>query len=391
MATQLDAGVEVAALALASDANGTRLSFPNARLHNVAGVSGATRYGIVDAEFDRLEGRLDTLRWNADGGDLAGAYVRSDSGSYALEAERIQLPKGVRLVRGEKGVEIHADQVVFHALRLTVKGPFGSSSTPAPDAPPRAPTYRQERLRFLDSLSGTIGLTIKVALDLPVLGLRTLDQQLRVPIQEGSLDFRALEAGLDWLEGRFLDVAHQGSRLTLQWKVPIVGAPHELVNWTLDHDAQTLASFGRVPVRTLADYAVVRGPPAKSDDKARRKIVRAFALDGLDVALSLIAPRHFEVGGGVILFGGEDQPGMVDLHVTGRLHDTGPGAIRGKVGRLDTTISDLQVGPINLSADRLQFDRLDELEVTFDGFRPTALTMLVHQVDATNLRLKIGR
>ena len=87
-------------------------------------------------------------------------------------------------------------------LRLTVKGPFGRRAQTQPVAAP-SPTRRQERLRFLDSLTGRIYLTLNVQLDLPVLGVRIADQQLRVPIQEGSLDYRA-EEGLDWVEGAFL-------------------------------------------------------------------------------------------------------------------------------------------------------------------------------------------
>ena len=41
-----------------------------------------------------------------------------------------------------------------------------------------------------------------------------------------------------------------------------------------------------------------------------------------------------------------------------------------------------------LTADRLHFDGLDQLEVTFDGFRPTAVTVVVHRVTATNLALR---
>src|SRR5262249_3527385 len=154
---------------------------------------------------------------------------------------------------------------------------------------------------------GRIYLTIKVQLDLPVVGVRTLDQQLRVPIQEGSLDYRALEKSLDWLEGAFLDIKHEGDRLWGQWKVAIVGRSHELISWPLDVEAATLAAFGLVPVRSLTDFRL----PASSGPKSKSKVLRAFEVHAIDAALSLLAPRHVEMGGGVVLFGGEDQPGMV--------------------------------------------------------------------------------
>ena len=223
-----------------------------------------------------------------------------------------------------------------------------------------------------------------------MLGVRTLDQQLRIPIQEGSLDYRALDDSLDWLEGAFLDIKADDDRLKVQWKVPIFGSSHDLISWALDTDASTLAAFGRVPVRSLADFRIGGGATPKKDEEKKRKVLQAFALDAIDIALSLLAPRNVEVGAGMILFGGDDQPGIVDLKVTGAVRDRGAGSLRGAIGSVDTTIKDLRVGPVEITADRLHFDAIDQLEVTFDGFRPIAVTMVVHRVTATNLALKIG-
>src|SRR6185436_11681099 len=129
-------------------------------------------------------------------------------------------------------------------MRLVVKGPFGRSSDRPAAAPAGERRLRQDQLRFLDSLSGRIYLTVKVVLDLPVLGVRTLDQQLRVPIQEGSLDYRALDDSLDWLEGAFLDIKHDDKKLAITWKVPIFGSSRDLISFVLDDEASALAAFG---------------------------------------------------------------------------------------------------------------------------------------------------
>ncbi|MGE5180863.1 MAG: hypothetical protein ACM31C_02315 [Acidobacteriota bacterium] len=387
MTTRVEADVEVQRFGFATDEGGKRLVFPHAHTKEVGGKSGGTGYGAADCTFEGLEGRLDTLRWEAQSASLGGAWLRDDAGRFDIVADRVELPHGIRLVRAERGIELLSPHVSFSEARLTIKGPFSRR----PAAPSEAPAgLRQERLRFLDSLSGRIYFTVKVQLDLPVLGVRTLDQQLRVPVQEGSLDYRALDDSLDWLEGQFLDIKHDDHRLRVQWKVPIFGSSHDLISWGLDTDASTLAAFGRVPVRSLADFRIGAGTAAKAEDK-KRKVLQAFTLDAIDIALSLLAPRNLEVGGGMILFGGEDQPGLVDLKVTGALRDKGAGALRGAIGSIDLTVSDLRFGPLLLSADRLHFDGLDQLEVTFDGFKPTAVTMVVHRVTATNLDLKIGR
>ena len=390
MKQRIETDVTVQRFGFLSDEGGRRLKFPRAESHQIEGWSGPIGYGARDCVFDDLEGRLDTLRWTADAASIGSAWLRDDGGRFDVQVERSEFPRGLRLVRADSGVEIVAPYVSLSEMKLTVHGPFGR--TPAGDAPPSRPPepgLRQSRLRFLDSLSGRIYLTVKVVLDLPVIGNRSLDQELRVPIQEGSLDYRALEDSLNWLEGAFLDIKHDGDKLALVWKVPIFGSAHELIAWALDQDAAALAAFGRVPVRSLTDFVIGAGRPGRPDDR-RRQTLQSLSLDAIDIALSLLAPRSVEAGGGVIMFGGEDQPGMVDLKVAGSLHDRGPGELEGAIGSVDTTIKDVHIGPIKVTADRLHFDGLSQLEVAFDGFRPAHAAVVVHRVTATNVSLQIS-
>jgi len=389
MPTHVDADVSVQRFGFVSDDKGNRLAFPHAEAQRIEGQSGNTSYGAADCTFENLEGRLGALRWSADAASIGEAWLRVLAGRFEIVADRIELPRGVLLVRGASSrLELVSPHVSLSEARITIKGPFGRSSPTTTETP--EPTHRQERLRFLDSLSGRIYATIKVQLDLPVLGVRTLDQQLRVPVQEGSLDFRALDEGLDWLEGAFLDIDADGDRLKVRWKVPIFGTSHDLITWMLDKDASTLAAFGRVPVRSLTDFRLGSGSkPAKPSD-SKRKILRSFSVEGMDLALSLLAPRSLDAGGGLIMFGGDDQPGMVDFKVKGAIHDRGAGLLQGAIGSVDTTIKDVRLGGIELTADRLHFDGLDQLEVAFDGFTPTSITVVAHRVTATNLSIQIG-
>ncbi|HEY5922979.1 MAG TPA: hypothetical protein VIV11_14970 [Kofleriaceae bacterium] len=391
---KVDADIQVQRFGYSGDGQGRRLLFPHAQTHKIEGRAGLTTYGADDCNFESLEGRLDTLRWQAESASVGSAWLKNDAGTFDIQVERAELPHGLRLVRAaDANIELLAPQVTFSELRMTLKGPFGRAKAhPVPAPQPSTPIERQEKLRFLDSLSGRIYTTLKVQLDLPVLGVRTLDQQLRIPIQEGSLDYRALEDSLDWLEGTFLDLKYEDQRLKVQWKVPIFGSGHDLITWALDNDAATLASFGRVPVRSLADFRLPSSnkPPTESEIGRKRGVLKALTLDKIEVALSLLAPRHFDVGGGTIMFGGEDQPGMVDLKASGAIRDHGAGALKGAIGSVDTTIKDLKLGPAVLSADRLHFDGVDQLEVVFDGFRPMSVTVVVHRVTASNLSIKIG-
>jgi hypothetical protein len=400
---KVEADVDVKSFAYESDDKVQRFVFPHAEAKKLEGRAGTTTYGAAECSFEALEGRLGALRWQTASASAGSAWLRDDAGRFVIAFQRAEFPHGLQLTRGvDHSVEIISPHVTFAELQLTAKGPFGRTApAPAPTAPPSRPTpppvqlnpvARQEQLRFLDSLSGRIYLAIKVVLDLPVIGKRTLDQQLRVPIQEGSLDYRALDEGLDWLEGTFLDIKHENQRLKVQWKVPIVGTGHDLITWALDNEASTLASFGRVPVRSLADFRIGSGQRSSSPPPGEKRsgVLRALTIHGIDIALSLLAPRHLDIGNGSIMFGGDDQPGMVDLKVTGAIRDRGPGELSGAVGSVDTTIKDLKLGGTMLSADRLHFDGIDKLEVTFDGFQPTSVSVVVHRVTATNLAIKVG-
>ncbi|MEJ7604048.1 MAG: hypothetical protein WKG01_39575 [Kofleriaceae bacterium] len=380
------------------DAAGRRLTFPHAESHGAQGRSGPVTYGAGDLILKGLEGRLDTLRWTAEAASLGKAWLKDDSGRIDMHVERIEMPRGIMLTRADRGVEIMSSHVSLQEMKLTIKGPFQGTDTLTEQAMEKAmlatqvgAQLRQDKLRFLDSLSGKIALTVKVVLDLPVLGRRTLDQQLKVPIKEGSLDFRKLNDSLDWLEGAFLDIKHDNDKLAVTWKVPIVGSSRDLVAWKLDQDAATLASFGRVPVRSLADFRLKKSAePSKPSKNDKSKLVKSMSLDAIDIALSLLAPRSVEAGGGTIMFGGDDQPGMVDMAVRGGIHDTRAGSIKGNIGSIDTTLKDVRMGPVKLTADRLHFDGLDALEVEFDGFTPKCVTVVIHQVTATNLALQVG-
>ncbi|MGE0867517.1 MAG: hypothetical protein AB7P03_03065 [Kofleriaceae bacterium] len=391
MPTHVESDVSVSRFAFTKDADGNRLQFPHAETRQVEGRSGTMRYGAADCVFETLVGRLSTVQWTADAASIGGCWLRDDNGRAELVAERLELTRGVMLTRGETGYEIISPHVSLSEVRLTLKGPFERTASAAPANQAAARPLRQGRLKFLDSLSGRIAVTVKVVLDLPVLGKRTLDQKLDVPIKDGSLDFRALEDSLDWLEGAFLDISHDEGRLAVRWKVPIFGSSHDLISWPLEQDADALAAFGRVPVRALTDYRMGSGVEKSEgqDDKKRR--VQALSLEGLDVAIKLIAPRSLDVGNGLIMFGGDDAPGVTDLKLTGSLTDSGPGMLRGSIGSVDTTIKDLSLGPVRLTADRLRIDGIDQIEVTFDKFKPTQITLVIHRVTATNLAIAVRR
>jgi hypothetical protein len=228
-------------------------------------------------------------------------------------------------------------------------------------------------------------------LDLPVVGIRTLDQQVKVAIKDGAFDYRALESGLSWLEGQFVDVGIDDGRFVVGWSVPLM-ATKEIISWALDPEAMVVGIFNRVPLRCLADFRIPGGGGGKKDGgRDSRRTLRSLAISDIAIKLSMAAPRHVDVGGGTLLFGGDDAPGIVDLQLGGGLcHPPGPGALSAAIGVLDMTLKDVRAGGLSATADRLHIGPIDRIELVFDGFRPTSLTASLHRVTATNLALVLG-
>ncbi len=426
MSQRIDADLNVQRFGFASDEDATRLLFPHAEMHKLTGTTNGLVYAIADGTFDELEGRLDTLRWQAEAASLGGIKLRSEDGRLELKIGRAEFPRGVMMVRAASGVELLAPHVSLADLEVTYRGPFASNKpndddgTPSPTATTAAadlaaaetawanaaiaaitrpfdlPVLRQERLKFLDGLAGHVVMTIKVKLDLPVIGSRTLDQSLNIPIKDGSIDFRALDKGLDWLEGTFLDIGVDRGRLAVSWGVPIIAPSRDIISCALDESAQTLATFGRVPVRSFADFRIGKGtqpgppPPERSERDKKRDILRSLAIEAIDIALSMSAPRSVAIGGGTLMFGGDDAPGLVDLKVRGDIHSYAAGMISGAIGAIDTTLKDIHISGITLTTDRLSLDGIDGFELAFEGFTPTSLTMKIHRVTAAKLSARVG-
>lgn len=376
-----------------------RLEFPRAELEGLKGESGTIEYGAGTVAFDRLSGRLQGVAWETEAASAGRFWVRDKDGRFELHAEGVELPRGVRLTRSAGGgVELMAPHLSLADVKLHIPDLAALRRAPAAEVeavalePAEAPRLRQETLRFLDAINGTIMFTIKVVLDLPVIGSRTLDQTVKLEIIDGTFNYRKLDDGLSWLEGQFLDIGLDANRLRVAYGAPLLGTK-EIISWALDHDASALAAFDRIPLRSLADFRLPgrggrRSVPA-AGEKEKRGRLRSLTLGDLAIVLQMAAPRNLEVAGGTIRFGGEEQPGIVDLHIEGSVVEPGAGALRAEASAVDMTVKDVRAG-VHVTADRLHVGPMDLLEVTFDGFTPKSLTAHLHRVTATNLSLILG-
>ncbi|MEO7094650.1 MAG: hypothetical protein ABI175_15440, partial [Polyangiales bacterium] len=76
MPTRVETDVSVQRFGFVNDEAGNRLLFPRAEAHKLDGRSGSVAYGVDDCLFERLEGRLGTLRWSADAASFGKAWLR---------------------------------------------------------------------------------------------------------------------------------------------------------------------------------------------------------------------------------------------------------------------------------------------------------------------------
>ncbi|MEZ4364954.1 MAG: hypothetical protein R2939_01540 [Kofleriaceae bacterium] len=408
MSTRVSADVTVQNFGLSAGDDGLRLEFPEARLGPMAGEAGETRWTIAGTELAGLRARLRTGHWQAERGRATGLTLRGPGDAVTAEIAEVELPDGFLIARSPEGVELVAPTATLRGVAISSRGAPTVPEQPIEiaveePAPPPVPAeeqpLRQHRLRFLDAVVGELGLTVKVQLDLPVLGIRTLDQTIKVPIERGAIDFRKLDKSLDWLEGTFLDIGMHEGRLAIRWGVPIVAPQREILSWSLDDEARTLAKFDKVPLRSLADFRVGGAKAAadrrsgKIDAKPKKGVLRSLVLDDILVKLSLTVPRSVAIGDGHVLFGGDDAAGIVDLKIAGAVGDGGrAGALRGSIGALDLTLADVSLGgAARVSADRIRLGQLDPIEVQFEGFAIAGLSTTIAEISVTNLRLLLGR
>jgi hypothetical protein len=127
MAQRVETDITVQRFGFLSDEIGKRLRFPRVETHEIDGASGSVSYGARDCVFDDLEGRLDTLRWTAEAASIGAAWLRDEPGRFHISVDRLEMPRGLRLVRADRGVEIVAPYVSLSDMKLAVRGPFGKA------------------------------------------------------------------------------------------------------------------------------------------------------------------------------------------------------------------------------------------------------------------------
>ena len=137
----VNADLDVQRFGYAGDGQGRRLLFPSAQTHVIEGRAGQTTYGAADCSFEGLEGRLDTLRWQAESASVGSAWLRDDAGRFDVNVQRAELPHGIRLVRAaDANIELLAPHPPYLAPMDGTEARAGLPRRPA--SPPRPPCHK---------------------------------------------------------------------------------------------------------------------------------------------------------------------------------------------------------------------------------------------------------
>ncbi len=380
---------------------------------------------LDDLEYRAEELSIDTLQTGrgqttAESLDLGSLEARSKDGNIEIVAHRIGCPSGLLFTSDEELFAPHASvedaHIIIHDLgklgepdepgdksgdKSGDKPANESGDKPSTERPAEKQPAEQEPMswHFLDALQGKLDLDLILDMTLPWIGQRRATHYFRVPIEDGTIDYEKLEDDVHWLESAFLTVERVDDTLVLTRDLPLVPySGKALLVFPLEPEDVPIAAYRRVHLRNLVRPQVPKksGKASKKDGKSRLTL-HSLSLDNIKLSLHTKSPTQIAFPNGAILqLGDEEQPGLMNLEVTGALHyraeeEHEPTTLSGHIELVDVTIKDLPLGSSLVSADRLHMSAIDTIEIVFEGFRPRRLELRASRMAATNLRVQLAQ
>lgn len=361
-------------------------------IDSIEGKLGGFGYRAAGLALDGLETTLGRHQVRAESVDLTSVQAATDDGNVTLRIGRIGFPRGLMFTSHEELFAPHASiedaELVIEDLgKLSRKKPESEEACAEPGQP-----GQRERLdlHFLDVLEGQLNIDLAVDMSLPWIGERCVTHYFRVPIENGTIDYKRLDDDVHWLEAAFLEIDLDRDTLVLARDLPLVPySGKALLRWPLEPQDIPVAQLHRVHLRNLLRWQV----PARKEKS--RLVLHSLAIQNIELMLRATQPAQVQLPGGAILqFGDEGQPGLIGLEARGELRysasgNTGPTALRGQIELVDVTLKDLPLGAASVAVDRLHIGEIDRIELGFEGFRPRRLEVQVSRMAATNLRVKL--
>lgn len=257
---------------------------------------------------------------------------------------------------------------------------------PVPTSVPARPSRPMARKAFdldlLDGLSGQLQVDVQVDITIPIFGTRRAKHELRLSVEQGSVDYRELESNLAPLENALLDFSVRGSELVLEQGIPLLptrGFGKPILRWSLSPRDRDLAERDRVRLALLPEYQLAGARAERDDDdEASSKFaLRKLGLNILDFSLAL-APVSVP---GIALRGVSIERLSARGSIQHHLSDVDPeGVVSGDMRGLMLSVDTLAVGARALSLQKLQVLRVPRWVVRFAGLTPTSLSLELEDI-----------
>jgi hypothetical protein len=290
--------------------------------------------------------------------DVSVAALSVEDGDLAVDRMRVGTAR-VELDLPEAPVDVVPDGAVAEAA-----APGREQGPPILDP------------HLLDGLAGHLHADLDIATTVPVVQRRRATHRFRIEVDDGAIDYRALEADLALVEEQLLDFSLRDDVLVLELGLPLLptrGYGKPLVRWPLPADEVALARQRRVRLSRLLEPQARRGagdgdqPAGGGSGESLIELIE-LDLQLRDVDLALRAPpRPLDAVVRSLGVGSLRLGGTVQHH---RTEGPRPGELSARADALSLELRELPVNDKHLRLEGLRIDAIDPVRLAFEDLRP---------------------
>ena len=386
----------------------------------------------VDLDIPRTAGASGTIGWQrarldslglwlpglSQPIDLVGVAVQDlsvelDGGTLRIRAARVAIARAA-VTQGKLAVDV--DDILFTDLRVDgedvtvadievgairlhhadLHGALLSRPTDggADDQGESIPARYRLDLGFADCIDGQLDVDLTADATVPLIGRRKATHRFRIPIADGSIDFKQVENDLAALEDAVLDFVFKKGALHLVKDIPLI--PYDartLVYWPLDDDEHDLAARDRVRLRRLPTYRIPTSTRSSDSGGEPSVALRTLHFDNLAIDLSVGGPATVEVAGGRIVLGSEGRAAIGSLRVQGDIHHdtsdpTDITSVELESGDWELQLEALGLAGRLLDVELLTLASIARATVTFEDVRPGAVDVAAQGLHLRGVQLR---
>jgi hypothetical protein len=240
-------------------------------------------------------------------------------------------------------------------------------------------------LRILDGIEGKLDADIDVKVRVPIIGHRHAIHKIRMPIEEGAINFNALKKNLSLLEGSLIGFAVEDNQLVLLLDLPII-SDRPLVFWDLDHAGQQLATHDRALLRTLTTARPAKPSKVEDNEPKKDSPLVNLSVENLDLDIVLFSQEAFVLDGIIPTLS------MGQLTIKGSLRhlpaqEAQATTLEILAKKIALSLYELAVGERSLSVRAIDIGALHKSALVMKGLQPASLQLTLSQLKMRGVSL----